>query len=58
LTQFLTDRKHGQLLEAWDTDFTVQSRNEAHKKVQKISKIQSDQKGASNHRPPEYATEH
>ena len=41
LTQFLTGRKHGQSLKTWDTDFTVQSRNEAYKNSAKI--IQNSQ---------------
>jgi len=35
------DRKHGQSLEPWDTDFTVQLQNELTKTVQKLSNGQT-----------------
>ena len=56
--QFLTGRKHGQSLEALDTDFTVQLRNEAYKNNAKvIDKFMVRPGGWSHNRPPpEYAT--
>jgi len=61
LTRFLTDRNENSHYKPWDTDFTVQSRNEAYKKsVQELSKkiihVQTKDHWLSHYRSLKYAT--